>query len=459
MLGLSFFSLASVTMVSAVTIPCDTSTPTPTPTGTPTPTPTPCDTPTPTPTPTAVIKVLKQAVGGNGTFDFALDETGDGLYSDRFSVTTLAEANNSALGTFNNVPIFDAISGTNYRVTENNIPNTWSPTSTNCVYSNGTDATLNYNVDTGIFTVYPGDEVTCTFTNTFIGAHVTVIKKTIGGDGTFHFTGLEDNDGFDLATSVENDHQAQRSFDVTADVEMGTDYTITEDTQDGWGLTNSICEYDGVSFGRPASNSEVITVHQGDDVACTFTNTSTTPTPTPEPSRGGGGGGGTPGQLITTPTPSFSPTPTPSTGGNAPEVLGTSTEVGDPANLTKYGLKEGDLIRAVAAGDPDVFILNSAGYKRLFLNPTILLLYPKLGGWSRVKPVTAAVRDSFPTSGLFRSCGTGDSKVYGAEITGEDTGFLHWINTSGPQAVSDDQHFFKKVFCINEDEVNWFPKK
>ena len=44
------------------------------------------------------------------------------------------------------------------------------------------------------------------------------------------------------------------------------------------------------------------------------------------------------------------------------------------------------------------------------------------------------------------------------ETTGEDTGMLHWVNTTGEQAVSDDLDFFKKVFCINTKEFNWYPK-
>ena len=44
------------------------------------------------------------------------------------------------------------------------------------------------------------------------------------------------------------------------------------------------------------------------------------------------------------------------------------------------------------------------------------------------------------------------------ETTGEDTGKLHWVNTTGEQAVADDPSFFKKVFCVNTKELNWYPK-
>ena len=40
-----------------------------------------------------------------------------------------------------------------------------------------------------------------------------------------------------------------------------------------------------------------------------------------------------------------------------------------------YGLHEGDLISAVFSDDPDVYIVNADGYKRLFLNQEIFGFY------------------------------------------------------------------------------------
>lgn len=128
------------------------------------------------------------------------------------------------------------------------------------------------------------------------------------------------------------------------------------------------------------------------------------------------------------------------------------------ARPTDYGLKEGDTISATGSSDPDIYIVNDAGYKRLFLNPVIFGFYGHLGGFTNVKAVSATTRDAFPTSGLFRNCETNDEKVYGVESTGEDTGTLHWVNTTGAQATIDDPNFFQKVFCINNNEFNWYSK-
>ncbi len=128
------------------------------------------------------------------------------------------------------------------------------------------------------------------------------------------------------------------------------------------------------------------------------------------------------------------------------------------AKPADYGLTEGDVISAAGSDDPDVYIVNEHGFKRLFLNPAIFSFYGHLGGFSKVKTVTPAVRDAFPTSGLFRNCETNDPKVYGAEVTGEDIGTLHWVNTTGEQAVIDDPNFFQKVFCVNSQEFAFYPQ-
>src|SRR3990167_2674627 len=128
------------------------------------------------------------------------------------------------------------------------------------------------------------------------------------------------------------------------------------------------------------------------------------------------------------------------------------------AKPSDYGLKDGDLISAIFSDDPDVYIINDQGYKRLFLNPEIFKFYSHLGGFTNIKLVTPDVRDSFPTSGFFRNCEDNDQKVFGTSVEGEDMGRLHWINKSGDQAVQEDPDFFKKVFCINRKEFNWYPR-
>src|SRR3990167_8980697 len=179
---------------------------------------------------------------------------------------------------------------------------------------------------------------------------------------------------------------------------------------------------------------------------------------------GGGGGGGGTTTPAATPTPTPTPTPTVSPAVSpTPTPTVSSTTKPTPASrgfvsLSAVSLNDGDVVSAAGSSDPDVYIVNPHGYKRLFLNPAIFGFYGHLGGFSKIKSATSATRDVFVTSGLYRNCETNDVKVYGVETTGEDTGKLHWVNTTGAQAVADDPNFFKKVFCINTKEFSWYPQ-
>ncbi|MDP2647929.1 MAG: chitobiase/beta-hexosaminidase C-terminal domain-containing protein [Candidatus Yanofskybacteria bacterium] len=165
------------------------------------------------------------------------------------------------------------------------------------------------------------------------------------------------------------------------------------------------------------------------------------PETSPPPPSSGGPVGGVP-LAFTTPTPI--PTPL---------VAGIST-----AKPSAFGLKEGDTVSAAGSNDPDVYIVNDWGFKRLFLNPAIFNFYGHLGGFLKVRKIEPATRDAFLTSGLFRNCETNDPKVYAVDVTGEDIGSLHWVNMTGDQAVAEDASFFNKVFCINNLEFSWYPK-
>jgi len=119
-----------------------------------------------------------------------------------------------------------------------------------------------------------------------------------------------------------------------------------------------------------------------------------------------------------------------------------------------YGLKEGDLIRA--QGDFDVFIISQYGYKRLFLNPTIFNMYGHLtGGWKAVKTVSPTTRDAFVTSNLYRYVDS--PKVYLLEVTGGDTGILHWVDMTADNFLTQGGKP-ESIFIINKSELNWYPK-
>lgn len=121
------------------------------------------------------------------------------------------------------------------------------------------------------------------------------------------------------------------------------------------------------------------------------------------------------------------------------------------------GLREGDIIGSTNLSDPDIYIINDFGFKRLFLSPTIFGFYGHLK-FPNVKRIDDAVLDKIPTSGLFRNCETGDRKVYAIKVSGEDAAILRWVNITGEAAVTEDHDFFSKVFCVNSREFSWYSK-
>lgn len=190
-----------------------------------------------------------------------------------------------------------------------------------------------------------------------------------------------------------------------------------------------------------AVNPSTDNVLESKDVTITLKKDYVEPTPSPLPT------------VSATPVPTLeiSPELTPLISISTPADRGF-------ISLSVLNLREGNVISAPDSSDPDIYIVNDWGYKRLFLNPAIFGFYGHLGGFTSVRNVVSTARDTLVTSGLFRNCEVDDGKVYGLEVTGEDIGALHWLNITGEQAVAQDSEFFKKVFCINNREFGWYQK-
>lgn len=267
----------------------------------------------------------------------------------------------------------------------------------------------------------------------------TTVNLTVGGTST-DFTIIAGSDADTVVAGTSN---------VTVTISSGQSFKMI--SPDRKKLTNDgsieyTCSSAESSITLTASAQTTIVITPNSETACSSTG------------GGGGGGGGvsststiaTPTPTVVTPTPTSTPAPV-SVSGFTPVSRGF-------VSLSAFSLKEGDVVSAAGSDDPDVYIVNAWGYKRLFLNPAIFGFYGHLGGFSKVKNTASSTRDILVTSGLFRNCETNDEKVYGVETTGEDTGMLHWVNTTGAQAVADDPEFFKKVFCINSKEFGWYKK-
>jgi plastocyanin len=175
------------------------------------------------------LTIVKNAVGGDGSFAFTSQALGS------FVLTT---TNGTAQQAFQNLA-----PGT-YAVSET-VPAGWTLTSATC--SGGRNPAS--------ITLAQGESVTCTFVNTKL-ASLTVVKTAVGGDGAFAFTSQKLGN-FSLTTS---NGTAQRTF---ADLAPGA-YDVVETVPADWKLESATCS--------DKSNPASIALDPGENVTCTFTN-------------------------------------------------------------------------------------------------------------------------------------------------------------------------------------------
>jgi uncharacterized repeat protein (TIGR01451 family)/LPXTG-motif cell wall-anchored protein len=138
------------------------------------------------------------------------------------------------------------------------VPGTYSVSETLPDGWDQTSAVCSDRSPVGAIDLQDGETVTCVFANTKRGS-LTIVKNTVGGDGSFDFTvdeGLEP-----ASTTITTDSGA--GSQTYENVLPGT-YSIEEGAQDGWDLTEAFC-----SDESPVS---AVDIAPGEDVTCTFTN-------------------------------------------------------------------------------------------------------------------------------------------------------------------------------------------
>ena len=183
------------------------------------------------------IQIVKNTVGGNGTFGF----------TSNFGVSSIMTSSNTGSQTVNNLSTTPT---SPYSISET-AQTGWDEGTFTCLIGTASGGTASN------ITVQAGKTTVCTITNTQ-RASLTAVKKTVNGDGTFSFTttgtGLS---GFSLTTSSGT---ASKNFSLSPG-----GYSVKETSQTGWSLTSSTC-----SNGNSPS---AITLAAGQSVTCTFTNT------------------------------------------------------------------------------------------------------------------------------------------------------------------------------------------
>src|SRR5262249_10323151 len=141
------------------------------------------------------------------------------------------------------------IPGAGYMVGET-VPAGWQQTGATCDNGNAV----------GSITLATGATVTCTFTNTKL-SNLVVQKTTLGGTGTFDFSGTGGiSPTFSLTTSAPNTPAGVTFSNLTPGA-----YTVAETVPTGWQLTSATCD-NGSAIGS-------INLLAGTTVTCLFTDT------------------------------------------------------------------------------------------------------------------------------------------------------------------------------------------
>lgn len=156
-----------------------------------------------------------------------------------------------ANGTFSNTRDSEVLPGSGYSVSEDAVAG-WKQGSQTCDGVGNTPSSI---------TVGSGETVTCTFVNKKL-ATITLVKNTVGGDGTFDFVMT----GTTLPSSAQLTTVGGTTQQTFNNIDPDNTYSITETPiPAGWDLTASTC----TGTNTPSS----ITPNNGEVITCTFTDT------------------------------------------------------------------------------------------------------------------------------------------------------------------------------------------
>src|SRR5207249_3968530 len=174
------------------------------------------------------IKIVKNTVGGDDTFNF----------TSNFGVSAITTNSNTGSQTVNNLS-----AGSSYNISEQ-AKTGWDSGTFSC--DHGTAAAIQ---------VLAGQTTTCSITNTQQGS-IKIVKNTVGGNDTFNFTS---NFGVNSITTSGN-----TGSQTVNNVRAGTGYSISEQPKTGW---------DAGTCSGDHGNASAIQVLPGQTTTCSITNT------------------------------------------------------------------------------------------------------------------------------------------------------------------------------------------
>ena len=228
------------------------------------------------------IVIVKNTVGGNGTFSFTETSSAAGTSLSPVSPISLATSGGSATAN-TTISGLSGAATTNVTITEA-VTAGFSLTSVNCTnLTTGTalntsttpSATVNVaNREVVLGGVATGSEVQCTFVNTRQPVTLTLTKVSEGGTQAFTFTG---NNGWTSQTLTTTTPGVGVTGATQTLTTPDTATTITETMPTGFVLSNVTCT--GMGAGGAVTTTatsftlNAAAVAAGSNIVCTFTNT------------------------------------------------------------------------------------------------------------------------------------------------------------------------------------------
>ncbi|MFZ2501723.1 MAG: CshA/CshB family fibrillar adhesin-related protein, partial [Nocardioides sp.] len=219
------------------------------------------------------IVIVKQTVGGDGTFGFTAATTAGTLASTAPSITTSA-----GTGVFNNRLTIGGAGSATVTLTENAPASPYTFTSLACVNAAGAPVGTVSGRAVTLTGMSAGTEVTCTYINK-VQPTIKLRKTTTNGTGKFDFTSsIFAASPVSITTAAENT-ATPPTGDPVYTVAPDAAVTITEAVPANWALTGVQCvntDSNSVvtsSFAGGALTIPAASLPGGADLVCTFTNT------------------------------------------------------------------------------------------------------------------------------------------------------------------------------------------
>lgn len=212
--------------------------------------------------PLGTIIIDKKTEGGDGSFSFTSN------IPDHPEIPSVTSDGNWSKSIFN-------LSPGEYEITENAPSLPWVFSNLTCQDQddNGTDSSVDISQRKATIHLDQAETVSCIYTNIKRGT-IIIEKNFTGSDGSFTFEGTGGIGGFQI-----NGTDGSTIPETINNLTNGN-YTITEETQPGWVVSDVNC-VDSMNDGSSSTATEAvaqIALDAGETVTCTFSNFCGAPT-------------------------------------------------------------------------------------------------------------------------------------------------------------------------------------